>query len=257
MGNNQSTVMRVHAQLAQAQRQIQSLQTQNKAARSKAITDQKETLAKAKEQAQPDRMVVNSVRFSQDGSTIEQPSPVKLTLSAEKGILSKPLQLVEESHNRNLTLTEKRTTRTLPDGTNIYYRFYYGLTDPNNAAKRIGYGVQRHTFKKNLIFVIRVDTTVPQSMTEDDVKWVWNHLRQQKEGSGAAGMDLRNRMAQQMGRPGMPMPFIEGSVPLSASDPYSINVQLPNRDQPAETIQFRPPSAFPSDQIHFQQIDNR
>lgn len=259
MGNNQSNAMR--AQLAQAQRQIQSLQAQTKAAdatRRKVVLDQKEALAK--EQAVPERMSVNSARFSQAGTTIEQPVPVQLTLAYESGTLSKPLQLVQESSKRGLELTEKRQSRTLGNGTKVAYRLYHGLTDPTSQAPgRPGYGVQRHTFHKDLIFVVRVentgDRTVPQSMTEEDVKWVWNYLRSHQPNSGA--VNLRDQMAQQMGRPGVPMPYVEGSAPVRGMDPYSLNTQIPSRNQPTETIQFRPPSAFPSDQIHFQQVDNR
>ena len=255
MGNNQSRAIRV--QLKQAQLQIQALQAQNKAARLKVAKVQKEALVQ--ERAQPEQFVVNSARFSQVGSSVDQPSPVKLTLTNTDGILSKPLQLLEEASKRGLTLTEEHQTRTLPDGTQTTYHFYHGLTDPNSQVpQRPGYGVQRHTFNTNLVFVIRIDGEhdqgLPQCMTEDDVKWAWSYLKDHRQNPGAIGLDLRERMAQQMGRPGVPMPFVESAA---STDAYSLSVHLPPRDRPSETIQFRPPSAFSADQIHFQQVDSR
>jgi len=259
MGNQQTTAMR--NELAQTRRQLQSLRAQNKvmeAERTKEAAARKVALEKAK-QTKP--LSVRAARYVRAGATVEQPAPIPLTLNRlEDGNVSVPVQLQKEAEKRNLKLDVTQVQTQGADGQPVVYRMYHGLTVPSDSANmRQGFGAQRIQFHKDLIFAIKLDTRQDRAnvlpMEEADVKWVWQHLNGQQPQSGAIGGDLRNRMAQSMGRPGVPMPFIDNGP--NVPDPYSIRAQLPAPSQSSETIQFRPPSAFPSEQIHFQQIQNR
>lgn len=255
MGNTQSQAMR--AQLTQAQRTINALKQEKakaEAARLKAVQAQKQN-------SLPSQVKVNCARFSQTPSSIDEPSPVQLTLTWTDNVLNTPQELLRESSARGLALSQKRLTQQFENRSNTYV-VYSGLTDPDAPiTTRPGYGSQRHTFHKNLLFVVKTtrqgERDVPQPMAESDVQWVWTKLRAQIQGhTRPTGSDLRKQMEQRIGRPGVHIPYIDQGATAGA-DPYSIQAQLPNRPAPSSAIQFRPASLYKEEDIHYQQVEHR
>ena len=242
MGNNQSTAMR--AQLAQAQRRIETLQAEKKVIETKQQA----------ERANPSPFVVKAVRFLQSGVQFETPQPVSLTISYMGDQLSQPLELISEASKRGVTLTESHVDRSTPSG-KVIYHVYSGLTDLNaKVAARPGYGTRQNDFYKKQTFVTKYNGGTPSHMTKDDVHWILNHLQTTTQQSRSIGAQLQERMAQLTGRSGVHQSYIESS---HNDNVYSIQANIPRPPAGQSTIQYRQPSLYPPDQIHFQQVSNR
>jgi site-specific recombinase XerC len=261
MGNNQSNVLR--AQLTQTQRQLRALETKNKqllsaeAQRKKAAQDRvNATITSTNKQAAVEPTRLTGARFAHTGATLEPPGSIQLTAPTQPEAV--PAELAMEAARRQLKIA---TTQIPRKDRQCIYLLYRGLTQPSNQsaqARRPNFGSQRVNYETQLIFAMRRNdkTRTFVSMDKNDVQWVWQYLSsRQPAGSGTIGMGLRNRTAQQMGRPGVPMPFDESMHLQVTQDPHLLTQLAP---QPAsDQIQYRTPSSFPASQIHYQQVQNR
>lgn len=250
MGNTQATNV-LRAQLTQTQRQLKVLETKHQQLLGDNVQRQKDTET-ARQAAAP--VKVTCARFAQTGATQGAPGSVQLTVPPN--IKAPPLELAREAATRQLDLKAARVVRPPDQHTQAprLYMIYRGLTQPSNQGQRPNFGAQRHSYDTQLIFVTRHDGAAPTPMTQDDVQWIGQHLAsQQPARSGAVGMELRNQTAQRMGRPGMPMPFDDTAY---NQDPHTLHRLMP-RSGAGDAVQYRPPSSFAADQIHFQQVQNR